>query len=306
MRTRNLVVFLILTFAIGWIFQGLAIARGVTQNGGPWLLAAMWSPMLAALLAGTETRRSVWTRMRRAGWKLWPVALFAGLSFGIFQQVLLLVGRQGHWHNEFFQLSEDGTSIAMIHHLAMMLGVGHQSFGFFALNLFLSISFGSVILMLTGGIGEEGGWRGVLQPEMQRRWGPFWGTFLVGLIWGYWHLPVNLAGYNGAQHPIVQALLIFQINTVAMSFVLAWLVQRSGSIWPAALAHAANNVLQSGTPIVANDWRVDQIAGTLASIVIGATCAWLLIRRESHENAGPERIAEVPSKELLRHAYEAD
>jgi membrane protease YdiL (CAAX protease family) len=187
----------------------------------------------------------------------------------------------------------------------MMLGVGHQSFAFFALNLLLSISFGSVILMLTGGIGEEGGWRGVLQPEMQRRWGPFWGTFLVGLIWGYWHLPVNLAGYNGAQHPILQALLIFQTNTVAMSFVLAWLVQRSGSIWPAALAHAANNVLQSGTPIVANDWRVDQIAGTLASIVIGAICAWLLIRRESQESAGPERIADVPSKELLRRAYEA-
>jgi len=100
--------------------------------------------------------------------------------------------------------------------------------------------------------------------------------------------------------------LIFQTNTVAMSFVLAWLVQRSGSIWPAALAHAANNVLQSGTPIVANDWRVDQIAGTLASIVIGAICAWLLIRRESHESAGPERIAEVPSKELLRRAHEAD
>jgi hypothetical protein len=116
---------------------------------------------------------------------------------------------------------------------------------------------------------------------------------------------VNLAGYNGAQHPILQALLIFQTNTVAMSFVLAWLVQRSGSIWPAALAHAANNVLQSGTPIVANDWRVDQIAGTLASIVIGAICAWLLIRRESQESAGPERIADVPSKELLRRAYEA-
>jgi hypothetical protein len=37
-----------------------------------------------------------------------------------------------------------------------------------------------------------------------------------------------------------------------------------------------------------------------------AKCAWLLIRRESHESAGPERIAEVPSRELLRRAYEAD
>lgn len=302
MKTKNLVIFLILTFSIGWLFQGLAIGYGVTQKGGPWLLAAMWAPMLAALFAGAETRRSVWTRIRKAGWKMWPVALFAGLSFSIVQQLLLLAGRQGHWHDDFFHLSADGRSVDSIHHLATLLGVGHQSFGFFGLNLLLTISFASVILMLTGGIGEEGGWRGVLQPEMARRWGSFKGTLLVGLIWGYWHLPVNLAGYNGTHHPVLQALFFFQINTIAMSFVLALLVQRSGSIWPAALAHAANNVLQSGTLIVASNWRADLLAGTLASILVGMICAWLLIRRKSRVSSSLGNVTAEHPKGLLHGA----
>jgi membrane protease YdiL (CAAX protease family) len=53
---------------------------------------------------------------------------------------------------------------------------------------------------------------------------------LVGLIWGYWHLPVNLAGYNDSAHPLLEGLVIFQIHTVAMSFMLAWLVKRSGRL----------------------------------------------------------------------------
>ncbi|MFZ0820877.1 MAG: CPBP family intramembrane glutamic endopeptidase [Candidatus Acidiferrales bacterium] len=281
MKTKTLILFLVLTFSIGWLFQGLAIAGGVTQKGSIWLMAAMWAPILAALLAGAETRRSVWTRIRQTGWKLWPVALLVGFSFCIIQQLLLLAGRQGRWNDDFFRLSGNGQSIDSIHHVATLLGTGHQTFGFFALNLFLTISLASVILMFTGGIGEEGGWRGVLQPEMERRWGPFKGTLLVGLVWGYWHLPVNLAAYNGARHPILQALLLFQVGTIAMSFALAWLVRWSGSVWPAALAHAANNVLQSGTLIVPGNWGADQVTGVLASVLVGVACAWLLIRRNS-------------------------
>lgn len=293
MKTKKLLTFLALVFAAGWTLQGLAISHGVSGEGRKWLLAAMWAPMLAALLTGREARRRLWERIRRIGWKFWPIALITGWSFSVGQQLLLWPAHQGHWNSDFFRLGGDGRSIDSVHHLAMMLGVEHQSFGLFAVNLLLSVTVGSLVIMLLGGIGEEAGWRGILQPELERRFGLFKGTMLVGLIWGYWHLPANLAGYNDVQHPILQAALIFQIHTISMSFVLAWLVKRGGSLWPAALCHAANNTLQSGPLVVPNGWWPDQLTGVLASIVVGTIFCWLLIRRnfriqgESGNEAGP-------------------
>ena len=281
MKTKQLLTFLGLVFAAGWALQGLAISQGVSGEGRKWLLAAMWAPMLAAVLTGREARRRLWERIRRMGWKFWPIALITGWSFSVGQQLLLWPAHQGSWNGEFFHLGGDGRSIDSVHHLAMVLGVGHQGFGLFALNLLLSVTVGSVALMLIGGIGEEAGWRGILQPELERRFGLFKGTVLVGLIWGFWHLPSNLAGYNDARHPILQAALIFQIHTIAMSFVLAWLVKRSGSLWPAALCHAANNTLQSGPLFVPNGWWTDQLTGILASIAVGTIFGWLLMRRDS-------------------------
>ena len=295
MRTKRLFLFLALVFGLGWLFQALAIRAGVAGDGRNWLLAAMWAPMLAALLTGRETRRRLWNGIRRSGWKIWPLALIAGWSYGIGQQLLLWAARQGHWNAEIFRLSGDGRSIGSVHHVAMMLGVAHQSFPLFAFNLVLTLAVASLILMLTGAIGEEGGWRGVLQPELEGRFGPFRGTLLVGLIWGFWHLPANLAGYNDTKHPILQALIVFQVFTIAMSFALAWLVRRSGGLWPAAAAHAANNVLQSGPLIVPGGWWADQLTAVLASILIGAIFCWLLVRRNPQTrrqngtmDAGPE------------------
>ncbi len=291
MKTKKLFLFLALVFALGWLFQALAIRGGVTGDGRNWLLAAMWAPTLAALLTGRETRRRLWNGIRRSGWKIWPLALIVGWSFSTGQQVLLWAAHQGHWNAALFHLSPNGRGIDSVHHVAMILGIGRQSFPLFALNLMLTVAVASLILMLTGGIGEEGGWRGILQPELESRFGPFRGTLLVGLIWGFWHLPANLAGYNDAKHPILQALIVFQVFTIAMSFALAWLVRRGGSLWPAALAHAANNVLQSGPLIVPGGWLADQLTAVLASILIGAIFCWMLVRRNPHALRGSEVVA---------------
>ncbi len=281
MKTRSLLAYLVLVFAIGWLCQGLAIRYGLSGAGRNWLLAAMWAPVLAALVSSRENRRLVRTGVRRGAWRFWPAALIAGWSFSMVQQLLLWAMHRGRWDGGMFPLAADGRGVESVHGVAMLLGVGHQSYAFFALNLVLSVTAGSLISMLIGGIGEEGGWRGILQPELESRFGLFRGTLLVGLIWGFWHLPVNLAGYNDSQHPIPQAAVIFQIHTIAMSFVLAWLVRQSRSLWPAALAHAANNTLQSGPLIVAGGWWPDQFTACLVSVLAGAIFCWLLLRRKA-------------------------
>lgn len=281
MATRKLVLFLVLTFAIGWLFQGMAIWAG--EGGHLWVTLVTWTPLLAALLTGRETRLQMWLRVKRAGWAFWPLALVIGWSFSGGPQLMLAATGAGHWHEDMFRMAADRQSIDSIHHIGVLLGTGQQGFGYFALNLLLTISVASTILMLTGAIGEEAGWRGVLQPELETRFGVLKGTLLVGLIWGYWHLPVNMAGLNDVDHPLLQSFLIFPIDTVAMAFALAWLVKKTGSIWPAALAHAANNVLSSGALMVPNGWKFEQLTNTVTAVAVGSIFAWLLVRMEANQ-----------------------
>lgn len=278
MKTKSLLFFLSITFTIGWLSMGLAAIYGYQSNGRLWLLLAMWAPLLSAVVASHETRSQLWSRIKRAGWWFWPMAVLVGWSFSAGQQGLLYVLHHGHWNADMFQLSMDGGGIESIHHGHMLLGVGRQGFAYFALNMMLSMLLGSLLLMLIGAIGEEAGWRGVLQPEMERRFGVFKGTLLVGLIWGYWHLPINLMGLNDTQHPVLGSLVIFPLLAISMSFVLAWLVRRSSSVWPAALAHGANNTILSGLLILPDDWFMDQWTAIACAIVIGALFAWLLAR----------------------------
>lgn len=43
--------------------------------------------------------------------------------------------------------------------------------------------------------GEEYGWRGFLQDEMENL-GRRWAALLIGFIWGVWHIPVILSGVH--------------------------------------------------------------------------------------------------------------
>jgi membrane protease YdiL (CAAX protease family) len=71
----------------------------------------------------------------------------------------------------------------------------------------------------------------------------------------------------------------FPLEAISMSFVLAWLVNRSGSVWPSALAHGANNALLSFFLIVPAGWIADQWTAVAVVIPIGALFAWLLHKR---------------------------
>ncbi|MCS4523181.1 CPBP family intramembrane metalloprotease [Clostridium botulinum] len=44
--------------------------------------------------------------------------------------------------------------------------------------------------------GEEYGWRYFLQTAFQERLGKRKGIIFLGIIWGIWHLPLNLFYYS--------------------------------------------------------------------------------------------------------------
>jgi membrane protease YdiL (CAAX protease family) len=48
------------------------------------------------------------------------------------------------------------------------------------------------IQLLQSGLFEEPGWRGFAQPRLQEAYGALTGSVILGLLWGFWHLPLFL------------------------------------------------------------------------------------------------------------------
>ncbi|MGF2948661.1 CPBP family intramembrane glutamic endopeptidase [Microbacterium alcoholitolerans] len=87
--------------------------------------------------------------------------------------------------------------------------------------------------------GEEVGWRGFLVPAL-RRYGTWPALLISGAIWGLWHSPIILLGYNFGRTDITGVLLMTG-GCVVWGVLLGWLRLRSASMWPAVFAHGAIN-----------------------------------------------------------------
>jgi len=91
--------------------------------------------------------------------------------------------------------------------------------------------------------GEEFGWRGYLLPKLMPL-GSRKAVLLSGVIWGVWHWPIILMGYNygldyfGAPFLGPLAMVWF---TIVFGALLAWVTIKSGSVWPAVIGHGALN-----------------------------------------------------------------
>ena len=95
------------------------------------------------------------------------------------------------------------------------------------------------ILAIVIAFGEEYGWRGYLQNELIKL-GRVRGILLLGVIWGAWHWPLILMGYNYPGHPLL-GLLLMVLYTMGLAIVLGYAVLKTGSVLLSAYLHALNN-----------------------------------------------------------------
>ena len=63
-----------------------------------------------------------------------------------------------------------------------------------------------------------------------------------GLMWAGYHYPVLLFADYNANAPGWYTLICFTMMVSAGSIVMAWLVLRARSLWPAAILHASHNL----------------------------------------------------------------
>jgi membrane protease YdiL (CAAX protease family) len=92
-------------------------------------------------------------------------------------------------------------------------------------------------------LGEEFGWRAYLLPKLM----PLGGrkaSVLVGVTWALFHWPAILMGFEygfGYWGEPVVGLLLFVLIAMFASVVFSWVTLRTGSVWPACIAHVSNN-----------------------------------------------------------------
>jgi membrane protease YdiL (CAAX protease family) len=132
---------------------------------------------------------------------------------------------------------------------------------------YFAFPIASWLPMLVPALAEEIGWRGFLQPRFIRRYGIARGIFFVGLVWGAFHFISDFRGQ------LTTTIIILTLTrrlcmTVALSYVLAWLTIRSGSVLPAALAHGFYNIFLN-LPVHTSPWLMP---------ALWAACAWFLFR----------------------------
>ncbi|MEB3789034.1 MAG: CPBP family intramembrane metalloprotease [Desulfurococcales archaeon] len=117
--------------------------------------------------------------------------------------------------------------------------------------LILGILAGSTVNMIVA-VGEEAGWRGLLLNMLSPRIGIANSAIVIGIIWGLWHAPLIIAGYNyslpGIESCIVPAkglvaLIVFTLTTISFTQLLVWLRVKTGSTLVSAAAHGTINAV---------------------------------------------------------------
>ena len=87
---------------------------------------------------------------------------------------------------------------------------------------------------------EEIMWRGYLAQAFAGR--PFRKKYVtIGVLWGLWHIPLIALGYNYGTANALPGSVLFIGFCVVMSLVLGFVVERTRSVWLAAVLHGTFN-----------------------------------------------------------------
>lgn len=119
----------------------------------------------------------------------------------------------------------------------------------------------SFLLAFIAFFGEEYGWRYYLQPILQKRFGLRYGVLILGVVWGLWHLPVDLFFYTSPEQGLI--MLISQIITcVTYGIFFGYVYMRTNNIWTVVIIHFLNNNL---IPVISGTYSADVIQNQAVS-----------------------------------------
>src|SRR5262245_7933433 len=112
----------------------------------------------------------------------------------------------------------------------------------FAWAVFLTLLQGlvtGITVNALAGFGEELGWRGFLQRELEGL--GFWkASAMIGVVWGLWHAPLIIQGFNYPEHPWAGVFLMC-VECMLAAPLFAYVCLKANSVIAAAIFHGTYN-----------------------------------------------------------------
>jgi membrane protease YdiL (CAAX protease family) len=210
-RWRNIAIFTILVLGIG-TFAGVS-SQALDGLGG---LLFILSPLLVTL--GLRSFSDGWSDVGLA-LKLrhnWPTIITALILFPLVFCVTLGTGH--------------------------LIGAVHFQSGWGSTILTGVIMSAPAVIVFV--FSEEFAWRGYLEPKLAALGVPGLKRHLiVAFVWGLWHIGYIFSQPEFSQIPIRVFLPLFLASMIPMAVIYGVWRSRSGSMWPAFVAHGCANML---------------------------------------------------------------
>ncbi len=296
--TKKAALFLVFAYGLCWSLQvGYHLLAPDAGLVGVVLAVSMFTPALAAVLVHKGlyggALAEIGLRWRWSGWlavaAIAPVALvlamlpasalMPGANFApVIEQVLDRVREADPGRVDEVRRSLEGQGAWLG---PLLLG-----------SLLVAGPLAGATVNAVPALGEELGWRGLLQAEFGR-WGFWRGSAAVGVAWGLWHAPaIVLFGHNYPDHPWL-GVTMMTVLSVALSPLLAFLRAQAGTVLAAAVAHGTLNAVAAAPYLfvagASNLWiGPTGVAGLAVLLAANAALAWTRASNRSRPAAAPQ------------------
>ncbi len=219
--TTSLKTFFLLTFTFSWFFWLIAIIASLKLSsillpGLAWVVIGAHGPLAASL----------WLTYRAGGLSSIKELLTSGFALRmrftwwiVILALPVIMAGAAFWLNSSTSSYQPDTTLLN----QPLLIIPNLFFMFF----------------LGGSFQEEFGWRGFALPRMLSIQNPFEASLLLGVIWGFWHLPLFfISGLSQSYMHLGYFLLL----TVAFSFIFTWIfIKTVCNLFSALLLHTTIN-----------------------------------------------------------------
>jgi membrane protease YdiL (CAAX protease family) len=237
---REVTTYLVLAFSLA-----IGIAVAIPHVGANVLLSA-FAP-LAALLVITFTttprgkRKELWGSfgLNRSGKRLWPFALVVPML-----------------------LATSAYGVAVVLDVARVRDFDLTAWGMASWTLALAADLAFMAVLF---LSEELGWRAYMLPRVQQLTSRRRAALVTGFVHGLFHLPLILIATTYDQHGsrwLVAPLAVAIITAGGVFYAYLW--DRTGTVWPVAIAHGAVNTafgLGAGAVVTTSQTNLAYVAG---------------------------------------------
>jgi membrane protease YdiL (CAAX protease family) len=134
-----------------------------------------------------------------------------------------------------------------------------------------------LLMVFFGGGQEEIGWRGYILPFLEKRFGLFIGSLILGIIWAIWHLPLWFIPGTSQSY---MNFFGFMLSTIGYSFIFSWIIKISGNkLLSGLLAHGTANAFIPLFPTLVMEPNVSQKRFWIYDVLILAIGIIIVILR---------------------------